>query len=69
MRPAVRDRAGRDDSAARVRDLGVVHVAVRVDADDGIDEVCQHGHGRCSFRWARSMSAPAWAKVTRAAYL
>jgi len=50
-------------------DLGVVNVAVGVDADDGIDGICQHGHRRCSFHGARSTSAPAWVKVTEVAYL
>jgi hypothetical protein len=52
-----------------VSDLGMVRIAVRVDADNGINGICQHGHGRCSFHRARSTSAPASVKVTEVAYL
>jgi len=45
----VGDRAGGDRCPGGERDFYVVGVAVGVDTNDGVDEVCQHGHRRSPF--------------------
>ncbi len=45
----VADRAGRDRGPGGERDFYVVGVAVGVDTDDDVDEICQHGHRRSPF--------------------
>jgi hypothetical protein len=66
----VADRAGSGRGTGRVSDLGVVGVAVGIDADDAVDEFCQHGHWPIVLsNGARSTSAPAWMRITGVAYL
>jgi len=48
----VTDRGGRDRAPGGQRDLDLVGVAMCVDADDGVDEICQHRHDLLSFRGA-----------------
>jgi hypothetical protein len=51
-------------------DLGMVGIAVGVDANDGVDEVCQHGHWPVVLsRGTVNTLAPAWMRVTGVAYL
>jgi hypothetical protein len=50
-------------------DLGVMGVAVGIDANDGVDEFCQHRHWPVVLSRARSTSAPTWVRVTGVAYL
>ncbi len=61
----VGDRAGGDRSTGRERDLDLVDVAVGVDTDHGVDNVCEHGHRPGPSNWERvDGTAPAWVGVT-----
>jgi hypothetical protein len=39
-------------------------VAVGVDADDAVDQLCQHGHAVVLLGWGRPWSVSAWVQVT-----